>query len=184
MQPVLKPTLGTEDPRNPAQMSPGLTSQRWATSLPVRQGDPRLASGTPDLCAMPFSVQNGANMEKPKAKSVPALPSPCSVTELWEAAEFTPGPPSYYKSVFGIIHSPLLLGIRNLALSPLPLGFSSAHSCLTTNHISQPPLQLDETGDSAAANGKVKGSMNEASGSHPLKRKLLVFYFLFPLCFD
>lgn len=42
--------------------------------LQVWQGDHAcLARGTPDLCAMPVSVQNGADMGKQKGKSVPAL---------------------------------------------------------------------------------------------------------------
>lgn len=71
MQPLRKPTLGTQDTRNPAQRSPRVGH---ITICKCWQGDHAcLARGTPDLCAMPFSVQNGANMGKQKGKSVPAL---------------------------------------------------------------------------------------------------------------
>lgn len=52
---------------------------------------------------------------------------------------------------------------------------------LTVQH----PLQPDEARDKAAANGQAKGIINEISGSHSLKRKLLIFLFnLFPLSLD
>lgn len=113
------------------------------------------------LCAVPFSVQNGAMFKHRTLRG-------------WRILRLNLA----HRVVIKVYLALSILTSFSLIseIQPFPRSLSiSAHGCLTINHISQPPLQLDESCDYAVANGMAEGILTEASGSPPSKAKLLIF---------
>lgn len=127
-----------------AHMSPERTSQGWAKppfASAIRRETMEVWPGWSPTCA------EWSRHGKRRRKSS----SPCRHVLVQNSGEvqnskFKLSPPSYYKSVFGIIHSPLLFFlIRNPALSPLPCNFQL--STWLPHHKSQFSTSLADGGD-------------------------------------
>lgn len=145
MQPLLKPTLGTQDTRNPAQMSPRVGHITICKC--DRETTHVWLGGTPTCVQCPSQCRMEPTWENKRVSPCKLSPVTMFCHRTLRSCRIQTWPPKLLKSIFGINYCPLLLDIRNPAFSLLPFSFSSAYSCLTTNHISQPPLQLDERGD-------------------------------------